>query len=55
MISSTTATGLSSPSLDDIEWGLINYYGADENGVSDNKYFNRLKELLETARGKACP
>jgi hypothetical protein len=41
--------------FDDIEWGLINYYGADENGISDNKDFNRLKKLLETERKKACP
>ncbi len=40
---------------DDIEWGLINYYGADENEKSDNKDFNRLKKLLETERKKACP
>ncbi len=40
---------------DDIEWGLINYYGANENEKSENKDFNRLKKLLETERKKACP
>jgi len=54
MICSTIFTGLSSPLFDIIEWGLINYYGADEKGVSDNEDFNRLKILLGTARGKAC-
>ncbi|MBK6962647.1 MAG: hypothetical protein IPH20_01595 [Bacteroidales bacterium] len=40
---------------DNIEWGLINYYGANENEKSENKDFNRLKKLLETERKKACP
>ncbi len=33
--------------IESIEWGLLNHYGADENGKSDNKELDRLKSKLE--------
>ncbi len=33
--------------FNDIEWGLMNFYGVDESGISENKDYNRLKKLLE--------
>ena len=33
--------------IDSIEWGLLNHYGADENGKSLNKELTSLKSKLE--------
>jgi len=33
--------------LDQIEWGLLNYYGVDKNGKQDNKEFKNLKLKLD--------
>ncbi len=41
--------------FDNIEWGLLNHYNVDEDGISEDKDFNRLKNLLDVERKKACP
>lgn len=41
--------------LDSIEWGLLNNFGIEENGKTDNKEFNKLKTLLDNERKKASP
>lgn len=41
--------------FDHIEWGLLNNFGVDENGKSDNKEFNKLKARLDNERKKASP
>lgn len=41
--------------FDHIEWGLLNNFDVDENGKSDNKEFNKLKERLDNERKKASP
>ncbi|MDP2692513.1 MAG: SH3 domain-containing protein [bacterium] len=41
--------------LDHINWGLMNHFNHQENGDSDNKEFNELKDRIEKERNKACP
>jgi len=36
--------------LDHIEWGLLNIFGIDENGKSENKEYHKLKMLLDNER-----
>jgi hypothetical protein len=41
--------------LDQIEWGLINLYSADESGHSENEEFNALKRRLGGVKGRTGP
>jgi len=41
--------------LNHINWGLLNYFGIEEDGKTNNKEYNKLKARLDTEIKKANP
>lgn len=39
--------------FDDIEWGLINHFNVEEEGISNNQDYNKLKARLDIERKKS--